>query len=446
MSMAKRVVILGAGYAGVEAALKFNKKGRKDDVEIVLIDKNPYHTLLTELHEVAGNRVGEESIRIPLRDIFRDTRVKVVTDLITGFDFKGKALTSETASYPYDYLVLAIGSSPNYYGIKGLKEHAFPLWSWEDAVRIRDHIESCFVRASQEEDEAVRRSLLTFVVIGAGFTGVEMIGELVHWSKKLCKEHGVDRREVRLVNADMADMVLPTLGGKNSAKAHRYMEKKGIEVILGACVQSMDAEAVHFGDSSLSTRTVIWAAGIRSASEVDETGLPTIGGPRRIKVDAFCRTQEPDVYAIGDVGGLADENGRPYAAMVENALQTAQGCVKNILADIRGKEPEPVKVKFHGTMVCIGNYYAVSDIMGRSLPSWLSIAMKFMVNAHYLFEIRGLDAPWNYFHDEILHRRQKTSFLQRHYTKMQPSWWGTLMRMFLGGWWFYEGVKKITDG
>jgi len=185
--MSKKVVIVGAGYAGIEAALTLNKKKKKDKIEITLIDKNPYHTLLTEIHEVAGNRVSEEAVRIPLRSIFKYTDVNLVLDEIKEFDLDNNTLRSEDNTYHYDYLILAMGSTPNFFGIPGLKEHAFTLWSFEDAVKIREHIKRTFILAEQEKDSEKRKRLLTFVVAGAGFTGVEMIGELAIWVKSLCR-------------------------------------------------------------------------------------------------------------------------------------------------------------------------------------------------------------------------------------------------------------------
>jgi NADH dehydrogenase len=191
--MPKKIVIVGAGYAGIEAALQLHKRGRKDDIAVTIIDRNPYHTLLTEIHEIAGNRVGEEAVKVPLGDIFKNTRVNVVVDNIDKFEFAQKRVASASHVYDYDYLILAVGSTPNYFGIPGLEEHGFPLWSASDAVRIREHIERCFFAAETEPDAARRRRLLTFMVGGAGFTGVETIGEIAQWVKKLCREHRIAR-------------------------------------------------------------------------------------------------------------------------------------------------------------------------------------------------------------------------------------------------------------
>lgn len=445
--MAKKVIIVGAGYAGVEAALTLNKKKKRDEIEIILIDKNPYHTLLTELHEVAGNRISEEGIRIPLKRIFKYTDVKLVMDEITSFDFDNKRISSEKNTYEYDYLITAMGSSPNYFGIPGLEDHTFSLWSFDDAVRIREHIKQCFILASQEKDEEERKRLLTFVVSGAGFTGVEMIGELAIWVKSLCKQNIIDRKDVRLVIIDMLPRILNTLSEKTAAKAHKYLEQKlNVEVMLNTNITAATDHSIIYNGGEIQTRTIIWAAGIKACEDAEECDLERASRQNRIRVDEFCRTENHNVYAIGDLGGLSDEKGIPYAAMVENALQTAEGAAMNILNDIRGKEPEKVKVKFHGTMVSVGNYYCVSEIMGKSLPVWLSLVMKYLVNMHYLWEITGFSGVARYLYHEVLERRQRKIFLEKHWSTRVQAWWLTPLRLFLGGMWLYEGLVKAADG
>ncbi len=445
--MAKKAVIVGAGYAGIEAALTLNKKNRKEDLEITLIDKNDYHTLLTELHEVAGNRVSEEAVRISLKSIFKYTRVNLVMDEIKNFDFENNRISSDKNVYEYDYLVLAMGSSPNYFGIPGLKENSFTLWSFEDAIRIREHIKKCFVLASQEKDTAVRKRLLTFLVAGAGFTGIEMIGELAHWSKSLCREYGLDRKEVRLVVVDMLPRILNNLDEKNSNKAHRYLEKKlGVELILKSCINEVTEKSVLTCDGEIEAGTVIWAAGIKASDDTDSLALEKVGGQKRLSVDEYCRTQYKNVYSVGDLGALAGKDGRPYPAMVENALQTAEGAAHNITNQIRGKELEKVSVTFHGTMVSVGNYFAVSEIMGKSLPVWLSILMKFLVNIHYLWEITGFRGISRYLYHELLERRHRRLLLEQHWSTRVQAWWLLPLRLFLGGMWLYEGIVKVTEG
>lgn len=444
--MGKKVLIVGAGYAGIEAALALNKHKKKEELEVTLIDKNTYHTLLTELHEVAGNRVSEEAIRIPLNRIFKNTGVKVVNDQIKTFDLENNKLTSEGNEYPYDYLIMAMGSTPNFFGTPGLQEHAFTLWSFDDAVRIREHIKKCFVLAAQETNKEERQKLLTFVVGGAGFTGAEMIGELAYWTKDLAKEYNLDRKEIRLIIVDMLPNILNVLCEKNIKTAHKYMEKLGIEIILNTAIKSVTPDGFTAGEQFIPTKTLIWCAGIRSAAEVDQMDIDKLGGPKRLKVDEFCRTKYENVYAVGDLSGHMDEAGKPYPAMVENAIQSARGAALNILHELRGQEKQRVKVTMHGTMVCVGNYFAVSEIMGRLLPIWLSIVMKFMVNIHYLWEITGFWGVGKYLYHELLERRQSKWLLEKHWSTRIQAWWLAPLRVYLGWVWLYEGIKKINEG
>jgi NADH dehydrogenase len=444
--MSEKIVIVGAGYAGIEAALKLYKKGRKEKLHITIVDRNPYHTLLTEIHEVAGNRVSEEAVTIPLKDIFKNTHVRVAVDNIEKFDFEKKVVSSKEHKYPYDYLILAFGSTPNYFGIPGLEKNGFPLWSLNDAVRIRNHVEDCFIQAETEKDPAKRKRLLTFVVGGAGFTGVEMVGELAHWVRELRRRYNIDRREVRLILVDMLQCILTNLCTRNSKKARDYLvERLHVEVLLETPVKQLTEEYVELGDKKIPTATLIWAAGVRSSLDTEKTGLET-GPAKRIKVDEYCRTKYWNVFAIGDVGALSDTKGKPYPPMVETALQTAAGAAENILRAVRGKPPEPVRVKLHGVMVSVGNYFAVADLSGMRPPSWISLVMKYIVNAHYLYGILGVKGPWDYLRDEILHRRQHKRFFQRNYTKKMQVWWAVPLRLYLGWAWFYEGLKKIWDG
>lgn len=441
----KKVVIVGAGYAGIEAALTLNKS--KSDIEIILIDKNPYHTLLTEIHELAGNRVQEEAVRVFLDSIFEFTNVNVILDEIKDFDFEQGIVSSGKTIYTYDYLILAIGSTPNFFDITGLEKQAFTLWSFDDALVIREHVKKCFLLAAQEQDSNERKRLLTFAVAGAGFTGVEMIGELAVWTKGLAKEHGFKYENIRLVIVDMLPQILNSLNAKNARKAHRYMEKKlGIEIMLNTSIKEVTDRGFSTNGQMVETASLIWAAGVRSSTQVEDMPLEKLGGARRLKVDEFGRTEYQNVYTAGDVSCYLDKEGKPYPAMVENAVQTGRAVAKNILHDLKKEPPQKVKIKIHGVMVSVGNYYAVAEIMGRILPVWLSIIMKYLVNIHYLWEITGFRGIARYLYHELLERRQPRLLIEKHWSTRLQAWWLTLLRIFLGWAWLYEGLQKIWAG
>lgn len=445
--MAKKILVLGAGYAGVEAALTLQKKKKKnEDIEVTLIDRNSYHTLLTELHEVAGNRISEDGVIVPLNDIFKYTGVKVVKDEITGFDLKNNRLISDSTAYDYDYLVIAAGSQPNFYGIPGMSEHCFTLWSYKDAIRIREHIKDTFIRAAQETDAGKRRNLLTFVVGGGGFTGVEMVGELALWVKSLCKSHDISREEVKLILVEALPNILNNLQPKNIEKAMNYLTKKlKVEVKLNCAITKVTEDSVELKNGTvIKSRTLIWTAGIKAAKITGEDSFEEEKGGR-IKVNEFTRTQYENVYAVGD--NAAFHNGKyTLPALVETALQTGKAAAKNILADIRDKEKEKLEPKLHGVMVSIGSYFAVSDIMGRQLPRLLSIIMKYMVNIHYLFGIGGFELVFKYIKHELLFKKQEKFLVEKHYSMMTPTFWLVPIRLFLGYSWLMEGINKVREG
>jgi NADH dehydrogenase len=215
----KKVVILGAGYGGVHAAQVLNKlTNSRKDVEITLINKTPFHVLLTELHEVAGNRVHPDAVRVSLERVFKKTPVKVVEDTITEVDFKGKQVVSDKNKYSYDYLILGFGSEPAFFGIPGIEENAFTLWSFEDALEVKNQILEMFLKASTENDPKKREELLTFVVGGGGFTGIELVGELMQWVEELCVEYGINRNEVKLLVVEAMSRILTNLTDKSMKK------------------------------------------------------------------------------------------------------------------------------------------------------------------------------------------------------------------------------------
>ena len=451
----KHIVVLGGGYAGVHAAKNLHKAFKKyqDKVEITLIDKNRHHILMTELHEVAGNRVGEESVKISFDRIFSGKMVNVVQDTIGDIDFKGQILKGERSSYHYDQLIIGTGAQTADFNIPGVKEHAFYLWSLDDALRIRCHIEQMVKDASREADQKKREQMLTFVIAGGGFTGVELVGELTEWLPTLCKDNGIDfKKEVRLINCEALGNILNMLPEKPRAKAVKYMEKKGVEIMLNSLITHVDAEGftTRHGDV-IKTKTLIWTCGVRGTEFCERLPL-TDGKIGRKAVNEYM--QSPDyqnVYLVGD-GMWFLENDRAVPQIVEAAEQTAKtaadGVTYTIKSEmgIKAEHPKPFKSNFHGFMVSIGGRYAVSHTAGMSLSGFFAQALKHMVNMYYQAGVCGINGAWSYFKHEILEIKQKRSLIGGLASYKVPSYWTTFLRMYLGVMWFIEGVGKIKEG
>ncbi|MDD5602494.1 MAG: NAD(P)/FAD-dependent oxidoreductase [Eubacteriales bacterium] len=445
--MSKKVVILGAGYAGIEAALKLHKNMKKeDDIEISLIDKNSYHTLLTELHEVAGNRIPEEGIRVPLKEIFKYTGVKIIQDEIDNIDFKSGVISSLKNKYAYDYLIMATGSQPNYYGIPGMEENCFPLWSYENAITIREHIKACFNKASYIKEPAARKKLLTFVIGGAGFTGVEMAGELAQWKKSLCREYGIPSDEPEIYLVEALPKILSNLKDKSINKAMNYLEKKlGVKVLLNCSISALSPDEISFASREpLPSTTLIWTAGVK-ASCPEDGGESDKAKSSRIIVNEYTQTKHENVYAAGDLC-FFDDSGCALPALVETALQTGKTAALNILASVRSQPQQKLVPKLHGVMVSIGSFFAVSELMGVEYPRLISMMFKYLVNVHYLFGIGGFELVIRYLKHEFIEKKQKKLLPEKHYSVRNQAFWLVPIRLFLGYSWLVEGINKVKDG
>ena len=262
-----RVVVLGAGYAGVEAAKQLHKAFKRDEsVEITLIDKNPYHTLMTELHEVAGSRTEADSVQVSLAKIFAGKTVNVVIDEVKTIDFENNTVISEDNKYPYDYIIVGAGGEPEFFDVPGVQENSFTCWSLEDAIRIRTHVEDMFREAAKEPNPKRRRRLLTFAIAGGGFTGVELAGELIERREELCPKYHIAEEEVRIVIIEMMDSILPIFPDQLRRKAAQYIKKKGGEIMLNAPITKAEPGKITIADEeSFEADTFIWTAGIHGS-------------------------------------------------------------------------------------------------------------------------------------------------------------------------------------
>ena len=443
-----RVVILGGGYAGVHAGKILQKAFKRDDqVEISLIDKNPFHTLMTELHEVAGNRVEEDSVRISYDRIFSGRDIKIIQDRITGLDPKKQEIYSDTETYPFDYLIVSVGAESTDFNIPGVKEHGFPLWSFDDAVRIKDHILEKFRAAAQEHDESRRRKMLTFAVAGSGFTGIEMLGELIEWLPILCDEYGINRDEYSLLNIEGLGKILTMIPDKPRMKAQRYLEKKGVKLMLNSLITEVRADSIELKDGTIvETGTLIWTCGVCGSKQGGDWGL-TVGHVERLRVDKAMRTPEySNIFVAGDLHwGVEDD--LPVPQIVEAAEQTAAVAAHNIIHDITGKGDEKeFRSNFHGFMVSIGGRYAVSHTAGISLSGIPAMAIKHLVNCYYLHTVSGFNGWSKYLKHEIFQIRNRRSLLGGLIAGKIQGLWAVPLRMWLGLMWFFEGLNKIGEG
>jgi len=474
-----RIVVMGGGYGGIEATKRLYKRFKKDfSVEITLIDKNPYHTLMTELHEVAGSRTDPEAVQVSFAKIFGGKRVNVVIDEISTIDFEGNKVISKVAEYPYDYLIVGAGGEPEFFDIPGVQENCFTCWSLEDAIRIRTQVEDMFRAAAKEPDPEVRKRLLTFAIAGGGFTGAELAGELMERRETLCPKYHIDESEVRIIIIEMMDSILPIFPQKLREKATRYLEKKGCEIMTNAPITKAEPGKIIIAEEDVITAdTFVWTAGIHGGEfttkiqltkgqcargqsteasiegihgmagcHFDEDERYIVGERGRILVNENMQSVDFDnVYLVGDMIWFV-ENDKVVPQIVETSLQTAHVAAHNIIAEIDKKEKTGFKSNYHGFMVSLGGRYGVAHVLGISMSGFFAMAMKHMINLHYLFGLAGINSVWEYLQHEFFTIREERSFLGGHLAWRIPVYWAVPLRLWLGGKWLYEGIKKVQEG
>lgn len=447
--MSIEIVIVGAGFAGVAAARKLGKKFTKNpNVNITLIDRHSYLTYMTELHEVAGGRIKAEAIKYDLKKLFgRLKNVQLVTDKVIYIDHEAQQIVAEHGTYTYDYLILSMGGEANDFGVKGVKENAFTLWSIEDAERIREHIIDMVYLAAREHDEGKRRALLSFLVCGAGFTGVEMIGEIVEWLPILAKQHKINPDEISYHLVEATPGILNTLTEKEQSRATQFMEKNRVQISLGDGIVAVDKEKVILSSGKeIPTFTTIWTAGVQANQEVAEWGFVR-SRAGRIVVNEYMEAKGLDkVYVAGDMVYYEDsaDDGKLIPQIVQAAEQTGDIAATSIISEITGTEKEAFKGNYDGNMVSIGSIYGVARLYDKySIHGFVAMAIKHLANIKYFLSLGSWYYAWLYILHEILHVKDRRNIFKGHLSSHGNMVWLLFLRLFYGTMWLIEGLKKV---
>lgn len=355
-----RVVILGAGFGGLALA----KKLKKLDVQVLVIDKNNYHTFQPLLYQVATAGLEPDAIAYPIRKIFRkqnDIYVRI-TDA-TRIDPEARIVETGIGDFSYDYMVMATGASTNYFGLDNIKELSMPMKSVAEALNLRSLILQNFEEALASRDHLEEQTLLNYVIVGGGPTGVELAGALAELKNHVLPTDypDLDIRKMQIHLIESGPRLLGTMSVDSSETARKSLEDLGVNVWLNTKVKDYDGHRIHTGHKkSLLTKTVIWSAGVKG-NKVKGINADYSG---RLLVDEFNRVEGYDrIFAIGDVAAmLSDEfpKGHPMVAPV--AIQQGDNLGKNLKRQLKGKEMKPFRYRDKGTLATIGRNRAVADI------------------------------------------------------------------------------------
>jgi NADH dehydrogenase len=360
-----RVVVLGGGFAGIGAAHKLHKS----DVDVVLVDKHDYHTFQPLLYQVATGLLEQPAVGHPIRDLFdKQENVRVHQDEVTAVDLDAREVRfAELEPLSYDYLVLGLGAEVNFFGVEGAAEHAFPMYTLPDAVRLKDHVLERW-EAADRKPELVEDGALNIVVVGGGPTGVETAGALAElYSGVFRKDYpDVAPETARIVLVEGSREIFGMFKENLRTYTREALEKRGVEIMTGDVVKSIAPTRVTLKSGTvLPAHTLVWGAGLQGNELIRSLGLELARG-NRVPVDEELRiSAHPDAFAVGDIAAITDvktEQVLPQLGSV--ALQSGAHAGETIANQVAGKKTKPFTYKDKGTMATIGRGAAVVQMLG----------------------------------------------------------------------------------
>jgi NADH:ubiquinone reductase (H+-translocating) len=400
-----RVVIVGAGFGGLETAHWL----AGTPVSITLVDRRNHHLFQPLLYQVATASLATSEIAWPIRYLLRD-RAEVTTLFATvcGVDADGhRVLLEDGDELPYDTLVLATGARHAYFGHDEWEPFAPGLKTLEDATTLRRRILVAFERAERETDPQRRAALLTFVIVGAGPTGVELAGTIAELAKDTLRPdfRNIDTDKTRVVLIEAGPRVLAGFADDLSAYAQRALESIGVEVVLGQAVTECSAEGVVYGNHSLQAKTLIWAAGVRASPAAEWIGAASDRAGRLEVQPDLTVPGHPDIFAIGDTVVIADTDGKPVPGIAPAAKQQGRYVADCIRKRLRGETSAPFRYQHAGSLAQIGKRKAVIDFGSFKLRGTIAWWIWGIAHIYFLIGLRNrlsvaLSWLWNHARDQ----------------------------------------------
>jgi NADH dehydrogenase len=396
-----RVVIVGGGFGGLQAAKALGRA----PVQVTVIDRNNYHLFQPLLYWVATAGLSPADISSPIRRVLRRQKnTEVLLAEVTGVDLAHRRVLIGERAIPYDYLILATGAQDNYFGHPEWSVHAIGLKSIKEATTIRSQILRRFEQAEMETDPAKVQELLTFVLVGAGPTGVEMAGAIAELARKaLAKDfRHINPASARVILVEAAPRILTTFPEKLARKAQKALNRLGVEIRTGTPVENIDANGVSLDGQRIPCKTVIWSAGVAASpvgkwlgAEVDR------GGRVRVNPDLTLPGHE-NVFVIGDTATLT-QNGKPLPGVAPVAMQQGRYVAALIKQRVTTGGPErPFRYVDKGNLATVGRSYAIVDLKGFRLTGLLAWVLWLVVHIYYLIGFRNrlvtlFQWAWTYF-------------------------------------------------
>jgi NADH dehydrogenase len=381
------VVIIGGGFGGLYCA----KALKRAPVRVTVIDRRNFHLFQPLLYQVATASLSPADIAAPIRGVLRDQRnVDVWMGEVLDIDVSQRKVVLEEATVEYDYLVLATGATHAYFGHPEWTERAPGLKTIDDATEIRRRFLIAFEEAEREADAEARRRQLTFVIVGAGPTGVELAGAMAEIARKVIPKdfRAIDTASARIILLEGGPRVLPTYPENLSAKAQKQLARLGVEVRTNALVTKIEGEAVMVGEERIDAHNVYWAAGVAASPLGAKLGVP-LDRAGRVLVGPDCSIPEHgEVFVIGDLAHL-QENGKVLPGVCQTAMQMGKHAARMMTNDLSGKPRRGFHYRDKGSLATIGRAAAIADIRGLRLSGLLAWLIWAFVHIMYLIGFKN---------------------------------------------------------
>ncbi|MBM3163003.1 MAG: NAD(P)/FAD-dependent oxidoreductase [Chlorobi bacterium] len=400
--MKKRVVIVGGGFAGINAAKLL---GNRHDIDVTLIDRKNYHLFQPLLYQVAMSALGEGDIAAPLRNMLANYHnITVFKGIAQHIDTENRIVRTDFADIPYDYLILACGVKHHYFGNNQWEEHAPGLKNLAQAKEIRRRVLEAYEAAERTSDPVERKKLLTFVIVGGGPTGVELAGSIGEMSRYTLSRlyRQIDPKLTRIFIVEAAPRILGSFDPDLASKATRSLEKLGVQVWTSSMVSDVDENGVQIGNERIEAATVLWAAGVTAIDTGKEMGVETDRIGRIMVEEDLSVPGHPEIFVGGDQAHFAHGLPGPLPGLAPVALQQGQAIARNIIGEVKGKSRKPFRYTDKGQMATIGKNKAIlqiGSIKFDGAPAWFAWLL---VHIYYLTSFKHrifvlMQWGWSYF-------------------------------------------------
>jgi len=382
------IVILGAGYAGLRAALDLDRllreHGHSD--QVTLVDQHSYHQLVQVIHRVAAAAMPPEAAIYDLKTLLHHHAINLVQGAVREIvPLQRTVCLEDGRTLNYNRLVITLGAETAYGNVPGAREHSLPLHTYQHALCLRDHLVAQFEAAARCSDPREQRILLTTAIVGGGYTGCQFAGELAEWVDDLCAQTGAPRREVRIALIERTSLLLSQFGEWATRAAERILDDQGVSVYLNTIVEAVEPQRLRVaGGRILRAGTIVWAGGIQGPPLLRASGLP-VDAAGRVLVDRYLRVRDQAlIFAAGDCAAIPmGYNGGTVPATASFAMRQGEHLAETLLAEVEGRPPRTYEPLVLGELVSLGHHYAVGNPLGVPVTGYPAVLLKQGVEQYY---------------------------------------------------------------